>query len=552
MNLRNERREFAKSRPLPPFGEVLKWLTDVLQLRDPGTYDPGASGLSSRKDLQQALAELSGRTADDVFAGLIVKDETKQRMAKALAVCLQELPGFPFGNLPIAQLVGWITGYWRDYERMSGMLSSISENLDQIKIPLMRHAVVESAIRVGALAYLCGDPESTDNRPVWSQDAELKQLLRKLMKVIGTRESSAPDLGQSKSEVGRWLDDLDVPSASNIQKWEKRLMDNPHGAELMAGDRALWRIYVGRRIWNLTCSGIPEGLEQDMVHAYCQIKQRVHNYLRAEKKLTPAEKQSRSLSIAVQGRISDSALAMHVFNAEADVIWRRQIEAIIQIEGTPTVDIVRLSQTWAAAYSIFEEVSASQKPATFEEFIRGYYLKTEQGGNPSAEYAKFLEEMSRRERAGDFEGAASYAIRLVSLAPFAASSWYALGRMRRFQKNREATEWCFRKALELDPTAIDVITDLAVHLVFATRIEEASDLLGKCTDGQKDRVEWQFANGMVLLSSGKPREAMGIMLECARKSYIPNVCYQFAAHAAEALGLPKEAREFRKRAAELG
>ena len=286
--------------------------------------------------------------------------------------------------------------------------------------------------------------------------------------------------------------------------------------------------------------------------SYCQIKRRVHNYLRSEKTLTPAEKQSRSVSIAVQGRISDSALALHVFNAEADVIWRRQIEAIIQIDGTPTVDIVRLSQTWAAAYSIFEQVSDSQKPASFEEFIRGYYLKAEQGGNPSAEYAKFLEEMSRRERAGDFEGAASYAIRLVSLAPFAASSWYALGRMRRFQKNRDATEWCFRKALELDPAAIDVITDLAVHLVQATRIEEANELLKKCTDGLKERVEWQFAHGMVLLSSRKPREAMGIMLECARKSFIPNVCYQFAAHAAEALGLPKEAREFRKRAAELG
>ena len=552
MNSRTDRQEFARSRPLPPFGVVLKWLSDILQLRDPGTYDWALSPITDQNDLRKALDELGSRTADDIFAGLIVKDETKKRMSRTLAVCLRELPNLYFGLIPVAQLSEWITESWRDYEHASGLLSSISENRDKIETPLARHMVVEMAVRAGALAYLCGDTESDDLQPVWSQDAELKPLLRKLMKIIGTREDKAAELVQSKSEIGRWLDDLDIPAASNIQRWEQLLKAGSGVPDKMTGKRALRRLYVGRRVWNSSHRVIPQGVKSDAVRAYCRIKRTVHRYLLSEKKLDSAEDKIRAVTIALRGRISDPSLAANVFNAETDVVWRRHVEAVFQIKGTPTVDISRVCQTWAAVHLIYEQVPASKRPATFDEFIRSYYLKAERGGTPSAEYAKYLEEMNRRESVWDIEGAATCAIRLVQLAPLAAGAWHGLGRMRRYQKNKEATEWCFRKALELDPTSMEVRTDLAVHFALSSRVEDARKLLEACTDEQQTHVEWRFAQGTVLLSSQRYREALSTMLECAREGFVPSVCYQFAAIAAEALELPKETREYRKRAAELG
>ena len=104
MNQRKDRREFAKSRPLPPFGVILKWLVDALQLRDLATYELDTDGLDSRRGLKEGLNVFGGRTSDDVFAGLIVKEDTKQRTCAAFAACLRELPGMPFGSVPLERL----------------------------------------------------------------------------------------------------------------------------------------------------------------------------------------------------------------------------------------------------------------------------------------------------------------------------------------------------------------------------------------------------------------------------------------------------------------
>jgi tetratricopeptide (TPR) repeat protein len=551
MNHRKERQDFAKSRPLPPFGVLLKWFTEVLQLRHVATYNLD-TGFDNRKELERAFDYLGSRTSDDVFAGQIVKDETKQGTCKALAICLRELPGFPLGTIPLEQLAEWLRDYWNHYERTSGLLSSISQHQEEANRPLIRHAVVELAVRAGALAYLCNDADAQGDKPIWSQDAELKQYLRALMRAVGTRDDSAENLRQSKSEVGRWLDDLDVPPPSAIRKWESLLAVDAQGTKSQSNGQSLWRLYVGRRIWNSMHAIIPDALQDDLPSAYSRIKHRVHAYLRLEKRITQDENRQRAILLVLRGRISDVLLAAQVMNGESDVIWRRHIEAVLQIDGAPTTNIVRLCQTWAAVFSIFDDSECVGKPKTFDEFIRAYYLKAERGGTPPADYARLLEELSRRESKWDLDGAAACAMRLVSIAPFAAGSWHALGRIRRFQKNREATELCFRTALKLDPTTLDARTDLVVHLAFAARIDEAQEVLDGCADEQKIRVEWRFAHGLVLLSLQQTQDAMRELLKCAQEGFVPGVCYQFAAIAAEILSLPKEVREYRKRAAELG
>src|SRR5207245_5140852 len=156
-------------------------------------------------------------------------------------------------------------------------------------VPVFRHIAVELAIRAGALAYLCNDADVQDDRPVWSGDVELKRHLRALMKMVGTREKSAEDLWQSKSEVGRWLDNLDVPPASAIGKWESLLAVGDNGRESNSGDRPVWRLYVGRRIWNSIHKCIHDELQDDVLRAYCRIKRRVHAYLLLERRGTPNE-----------------------------------------------------------------------------------------------------------------------------------------------------------------------------------------------------------------------------------------------------------------------
>ncbi|MCI0747148.1 MAG: hypothetical protein L0Y58_17230 [Verrucomicrobia subdivision 3 bacterium] len=528
----------------------MKWAIEMLQLRDLETYNLDGGGLRSRGDLKNAVEELNRRTSDDVFGGLIVKTETKRRTCKAFAVCLRELPGLPLRSIPLEKLAVWLCNVWAEYERTSGLLSSIAERREQIHTPLFRHATVELAVRAGAVAYLCNDADVSDDRPVWSQDAKLTRHLRGLMKFVGPREKCAGDLWQSKSEVGRWLDDLDVPPASAIAKWESLLAIRVNGKD--SNSCPLWRLYIGRRIWNSIRNCISGELGNDMLRAYCRIRRRVIAYLRWERRGTQGENRGRAVLLALRGRIGDPLLAAQLVNGETDILWRKHIEAIFQIDGAPTIDIARLCQTWAAVFSIFNDPQCVRKPKNFDDFIRDYYLKAARGGSPSAEYAKLLEEMTQRERKWDLNGAADCAVRLVALAPFAAGSWHALGRIRRLQKNREATEWCFRKALELDPTALDVRTDLAVHLIFIGQIDEARELLEGCTEDRKTRVEWRFAHGMLLLSSQQPQEALREMLKCAEEGFVPGVCYQFAAIAAGILNLPIEKREYQKRAAELG
>jgi hypothetical protein len=511
-----------------------------------------AMGLNNREALNVALDELNRRTSDDVFAGLIVKTSSKQRICNAIAVCLRELPGLPLDPIPLRSLAERIRNYWSQYEQTSGLLTSISEHREQTIVPLLKHGAVELAVRAGALAYLCGDTDVSDDRPVWSQDEQLKQHLRTLMKIVGSRDKSAGVLWQSKSGIGRWLDSLDMPAAAVIEKWESLLAASANGRDSNSGDRALWRLYVGRRIWKSIRDHIPDELKDDILRAYCRVKRRIHAYLILERRGAPDQNRECAMLLALNGRIADPLLAAQVINGETDVLWRRHLEAILQIDGVPTIDIVRLCQTWAAVFAIFEDPRCVRRPKHFDDFVRTYYLKAERGGTPSAEYAKLLEELNRHERKWDFNGAAVCAVRLVALAPFAPGSWHALGRIRRYQKNREATEWCFRKARELDPTALDARTDLVVHLVFAARISEASEVLENCTGEQKTRVEWRFAHGLVLLSSQRTQEAMLELLKCAQEGFVPAVCYQFAAIAAEILNLPKETREYRKRAAELG
>jgi len=174
-------------------------------------------------------------------------------------------------------------------------------------------------------------------------------------------------------------------------------------------------------------------MRADALAEFCRIKRRVHAYLRLERRLPEGANRERAIWIALQGRIRDPLMAAQVYSGEEDIIWRRHIEAVVRVNGSPTADVVTLCQTWAAVFSIYQTIPAERRPASFDEFVREYYRKAQHGGTAPAEYAKILEEMNRLESIGDLVNGEALAERLVALAPFAAGSWHALGRIRRLR-----------------------------------------------------------------------------------------------------------------------
>ena len=69
-----------------------------------------------------ALNELGSRADEDVFAGLIVLADTKQRICRAFAICLTQL-SLDLDLIPLKALEEWIRDYWDAYERTSGLLA---------------------------------------------------------------------------------------------------------------------------------------------------------------------------------------------------------------------------------------------------------------------------------------------------------------------------------------------------------------------------------------------------------------------------------------------
>lgn len=543
MSHREDRREFAQARPLPPFGAIVKRVVHILQLRDPESYKPDSNGQAA----QRALEVLDNRTSDNTFAGLIVKADTKERVCEALATCLRALPSMPFDSVPLPRLKDAIQACWKSYEQVASRLTAFPEAREPITRALFRHATVEIAIRAGAIACLCGDNDLSEDTPIWSKHKELKKYLRDLIRPLGSRDKAKDQLRRSRNELDRWLDELDVPAPSDINRWENLLISVSGHSHARLSTRPLWRLYVGRRVWNSVASEIPADLHDELLRAYCRIKRGVCAYLRLERRGTEADRRRQLVFLAVTGRIVDPLLRAQLVGGETDRLWARHIEAACQIENSPTVDIIGLCETYANAASAFEEGAAAfgmRLPMKLDDFVRAYLLKVEEGGNPLAEIVK-------HDNAGDYEKAASSIEKLLETQPTSATSWHSLGRLRVRQEHYDNAETCYRKALEFNPQSSDVRGDLAILLAGLGRGDEAIAELAQCTDEQKCQKEWTFAHAIALLCAGRAEEAREEFLKCVTARFKLGPCYRGLAEACEKLGDLKGALEYKKRMDEL-
>jgi tetratricopeptide (TPR) repeat protein len=258
--------------------------------------------------------------------------------------------------------------------------------------------------------------------------------------------------------------------------------------------------------------------------------------------------------LAVTGRITDPLLRVQLVGGESDRLWARHIEAVCQIKGLPTMDIIGLCETYANATSAYEEGATTfgmRLPMKQDDFVRACLLKVEEGGSPLAEMARLIDEASKHENAGDYEKAASCIERLLELDPKSPTRWHTLGRIRTRQKCHQEAEHCYRRSLEIDPQSANVRGDLAILLAGLGRANEAITELDKCTDEQKLLKEWAFAHAIALLRSGRGEEAKKEYLKCVTAHFKLGPCYSGLTEACKNLGDLKAAREYKKRMEEL-
>lgn len=548
----NDQADFAHSRLLPPFGRIVRFLVHVLQLNDLATYGSGAGNMDGNTDLEKALEVLNNRTADNVFSGLIVKEDSKQRISMALAQSLRVLPSVPFSSLPTDCLAAAVRDIWAAHESAAGRLSAFYENPDSVRRAVLRHATLEIAIRAGAMACFCGDKNCAAEIPIWANDCKLKQHLRNLLKLaFGTRDQAAEKLNHAPGEIDRWLDDLDVPGESDIRTWERLLVASSDCEK--AGARPLWRLYAGRRIWKSVSSIIPEDLRDDLLKAYSRIRNRVNAYLALECRGTGDERQRYLALFVMTGRIMDPLLLAQSLAGETDAIWRRHIEAFRHADGVAIDKVLSICETYANAAAAMQEGARHfgvQASVGLDDLVRRYLQIAESNQSPLGKVACLVEEAMRHESDGNNSKVAACMEELVQIAPTAAR-WHSLGRIRLKMGRHDEAEKCYREALVLAPALLEARADLALLLANTKRSELALAELAKCSTEDMSKPEWKFVRGKALLLLGRDNEAQTELLECLHAKFKVGVCYKWLAEACDKLGQRENAREYRKRAAEL-
>ena len=74
------RKQFAATRPIPPFGDLIKWVCYILQLLDPNTYTMEELDGESRRRLNNAISILGNHTVYNLTLGELVREDTKQAL----------------------------------------------------------------------------------------------------------------------------------------------------------------------------------------------------------------------------------------------------------------------------------------------------------------------------------------------------------------------------------------------------------------------------------------------------------------------------------------
>jgi len=548
------RKQLAELRPIPPFGSIIRWLSEVLQLEDLTIYQSALLGPHSSSEINDAITTLKSHTAYNLCLGEIVTEDTKTQICQALATALRSIPQLPFIPVSHQKLTGLVRRIWAEYDRLCEVLSSFPDYQDAVNLCIVRHVTLELAVRAAAMGELCADPPAQEDAPIWSKHAELKKHLKKLLQMsYETQEAAADDLRHSRNEVSRWLNEIDIPPNGAIRDWDKRLDRRPK-QDIQFGKHYLWRLYVGRRVFDSIHTILPKDLRPEVLQVYGRIKSRIQAHI-SLRKVPPENKLLMLQHLVCTGRISDAGLAFDLLTGATDRLWRRHIEAICQVDGSHTLPFIAIAEMYANA-AFGREQACKRLGVTptdsLDEGIRYILAKTDTGQGPTADALRFYELGARLEAHGAYPRLAEMIAEQTRLQPGSSAHWGCLGRLRQREGRIQDAEDCFRTAIDLHPTFLDYRTDLAFLLANTGRPAAAIVVLEKCTAEHKQTAQWKYVSGRALLLAHRHAEAREMLLECVKEPYKFGAAFLWLAQASEALGDKQAAREYRKRSAELG
>jgi tetratricopeptide (TPR) repeat protein len=550
MSLKINRETFAAARPIPPFGTVIAWVVEILQLEDPATYQSAPDKIDEAQRLANARQFLSCRTTFNVAHGEIVRDDTKREVSKSLACCIRNLRGLHFALLPEDQPQGWILAIWKSYEAAANILSALPEDGSSYSSALLRHGTIELALRAGAVACLCNDIRIED-QPFWSKHAELRKQIRKVCSSSGSRDELAKKLVVSPTELDRWLDELDTPGVGYIAKLEELTAAKLASVFSGLGTLPLWRLYVGRRVWESVRQEIPTPMREELLQAYSRIQKRVHAYHSLDPKRGSTDSNLRLMHLVITGRVTDPLLRMQLVGGEADLLWRKHIDAVCQVAGVATIDVLGICEMYSNAASAGQTFCQHLDAAALDNLVHHYLEKAANESSTWGRAVRLTDDAQAFENSNDYAHAAECIERLVTIWPKSAAHWNSLGRIRIKEGRPDDAERRYRRSLELAPQSFDARLDLAHLLVMLHRPSDAIEELKRCDASLIDRKEWLFAHGRTLLALGKAKEAVEEFNKCLKQEFKIGACYKLLAEAFQTLRRPNDALECRKRAAEF-
>lgn len=542
--MKPERKAFAASRPLPPFGRLIKAFVEAFQLTDPASYD----GRAPADSILEAL-RIDG-TALRYTQGDLLKDSSKRDLLAAVAEGCSRLSWLPLGNAP-TNLGDVLSAFAAYYEHSADMIANITLDDELYPRNLARLLAVNVAVRAGALDVLddCQLRHAkTYDTPTWFDDVSAKKWIRNLVARSGqTRDKFAETLAATESPLDRILGkNPTIPAAGLIRRM---------GEIFDAGDSApgaikhvtqLRRHYAALHLRREFLVALK--LDRELLDELLVVFQRVRRAVRSF---------AQALQKANQAVLPDSFLHLFLTAGQHEVhrpFWAFLIHSEPPSEWTEVYHVqatgafVAWNESRHAQYAGLREVEAALRegPTALAQLVNKENLSAVRRIKPLIDLATVLEQ------SGDYTGALAQLEAASKIAPELPGLWHSLGKSYGRQRRWSEAESALRHAIKLGQTTPDIVGDLACTLVYAKRQSEAASLLEQFNLRPTDSGMLGWIWSLVELRRSNFSAALNHAKFAASVKFKPGHSNLIAAEAARALGWLEQAAEHEKRARELG
>jgi len=468
--------------------------------------------LSARDDSEV----LSGKTAARYFSGERVSDDARKEVVEAIAGAsikagMFSVPSMPQVQQPLAASVSnfvlWLAAQWDGLVgqiRSMGLTISSPKRAAAAPLVYLRLAVIEIALRAGALLRLSGVDAPSEAPPKWASAGGQASLLRALLNQCRERpkrDELVQLLEVHPNSIDAWLDGKKRPTDENIVVLAEEFASRIEGTTADALAERLRRHYALHDLAGRLANAIGWNETEELGARLFRYTRIVHRLL------SPAAPMPLDQAkLFMQGTRSDEArfLVEQLWEEEPDRIWQTDLRAAcepwlprLQSVARDLSDRhVREAAATIAAHpgmareAVDAEEMAEMMAPTLAQIDMSMPMRRADAERlpyqvtlvPKDDAQKAANRITQARQCldySDYEGAISHARRAVFLAPQDANAHYTLGASLNYAEQfDEALKECWIAAA-LRPKWEAPILEIGIIYDKTQRFREACDLFAK-------------------------------------------------------------------------